>query len=582
MIQKFTRLSNQWAALIIAAVGCVVFFSGLSNPFQGDDSLQIVSNPIVHSLANIGQFFTGGTFYFGQGHLQLAGAYYRPLQTTSYSALYTIFGPNPVFFHALQMLLCGLSAYLLYRFFKSFLNPNLALFLSLLFLVHPANSQVAFDIPYLQDALFFFFGILGLALLLRFNSNRSLALVIACLFVSLLGKETGIFFVIMAVTYLIVWDRTRLYAFLGLMLVPIVLYVALRANAIGWNPNPDNGPIDHVDLGVRLLTAPSIVLFYITRFVWPVPLGSGYFWVHSAFTFQDVVLPLLIDLCVIGAILFVGLRIRRKGTERQHKSYWFFFLWATLGVMAHMQIIPLDETASETYMYFPVAGVLGMIGVAVSVLVTLPRIDRRLVLAATAALILLLGIRTVVRGTDYSSQYNLSLADIASSSDNYNSYRIVAFQMAHDGQTLDQAVKYAQDSVNIYPNFYGYNTLGIAYMDNGEYPEAISAFQNAISYERSHVVTVSDETIAYDNLGLITLYYGDYSANRANLIGALKTFPQDGYLWQDLAILDQRNNNHAEALVAVANSQNFGVASSGLVNAITNNEPLNIGPRPTS
>jgi len=224
-------------AWIIAATGCLVFRSGLSNPFQGDDILQIVSNPVVHSITNIGQFFSGGTFYFGQQNIGLAGAYYRPLQTTSYSALYTIFGPNPFFFHAFQMLLCAFSAYLLYGLFKFFIHPRLALFLAMLFLVHPANSQVAFSIPNLQDALFFFFGILALTLLVRYRSIMSLALAVGCLTASLLGKETGIFFVLMALVYLLGWDRHRLYAFLGLILAPIVLYVSLRANAIGWNLN---------------------------------------------------------------------------------------------------------------------------------------------------------------------------------------------------------------------------------------------------------------------------------------------------------------------------------------------------------
>ena len=304
---------------------------------------------------------------------------------------------------------------------------------------------------------------------------------------------------------------------------------------------------------------------------------------HRSLNFQDVVFPLLIDLFAIAVVVFVGRLMRTKGTSDQYKSFWFFFVWTTLGIGAHLQMIPLDQTASETYLYFPMAGVLGMIGVAVSALVTVPRVDRRIVLAATSVLVLLLGFRTAARGTDYSSQYRLSLADIqTSSADNFNSYRIVAFQIAQDGGDLGQAINDAQRSVNIYPTFYGYNTLGIAYMDNGDYPQAVSALLNAIAYEKSHVVTVSDETIAYNNLGLIALYYGDFTTNRANLVSALKTFSQDGYLWQDLAILDQRNNNHDEARVAVSNALNLGVANQALYSAIVNNGPITLPPRPTS
>src|SRR5580700_7024430 len=51
------------AFLIIAALGLVTYFSGLSNPFMGDDDGQIVNNLTVHSISNLARFFEGGTFY---------------------------------------------------------------------------------------------------------------------------------------------------------------------------------------------------------------------------------------------------------------------------------------------------------------------------------------------------------------------------------------------------------------------------------------------------------------------------------------------------------------------------------------
>src|SRR6185369_4762387 len=91
-----------WHALVaLTVIGAVVFWSGLSNPFIGDDLLQIVPSIPVHSIENIGLFFQGSTFYNGQGLAPLTGIYYRPMMVTAYSLVYSLFGPAPTAFHIL-------------------------------------------------------------------------------------------------------------------------------------------------------------------------------------------------------------------------------------------------------------------------------------------------------------------------------------------------------------------------------------------------------------------------------------------------------------------------------------------------
>ena len=73
MLAKINKLSNRQVALVVAIVGLVVFCTGLLNPFQGDDILQIVKNVPVDSLTNIKLFFDGGTLYNGGGLAPLVG-----------------------------------------------------------------------------------------------------------------------------------------------------------------------------------------------------------------------------------------------------------------------------------------------------------------------------------------------------------------------------------------------------------------------------------------------------------------------------------------------------------------------------
>src|SRR5437899_1611365 len=124
-LARINRLTAWQAAIIIAVVGLAVFFTGLKNPFMGDDLPQIVNNPVVHSITNIRLFFEGSTFYTGQGLAPLSGSYYRPLMTTIFSLLYTIFGIHTLTFHLFQFVLCIGVAIILYLFFRYSFQPML-------------------------------------------------------------------------------------------------------------------------------------------------------------------------------------------------------------------------------------------------------------------------------------------------------------------------------------------------------------------------------------------------------------------------------------------------------------------------
>jgi hypothetical protein len=130
MLAKINKLSCWQAIIIISVIGFAVFFTGLTNPFQGDDFAQIVNNIPVHSITNIKLFFEGGTFYNGGGLTPLTGVYFRPLMTTVFSLIYTPFGPHPIYFHLFQLLVYIGGAIFLFLFLKYSFKTLLALVLA--------------------------------------------------------------------------------------------------------------------------------------------------------------------------------------------------------------------------------------------------------------------------------------------------------------------------------------------------------------------------------------------------------------------------------------------------------------------
>ncbi|MGH7203480.1 MAG: hypothetical protein ACREHC_03495, partial [Candidatus Levyibacteriota bacterium] len=87
----------------IIVIGLLVYFNSLFNGFVGDDDAQILTNPTAHSITNIFSFFKGSTLYLSQASGNV-GLYYRPMLSTVLSIIYSLFGANPFFFHAIQLL----------------------------------------------------------------------------------------------------------------------------------------------------------------------------------------------------------------------------------------------------------------------------------------------------------------------------------------------------------------------------------------------------------------------------------------------------------------------------------------------
>ena len=186
-------LTPKKAIFILLGTGFLVYFNSLFNGFVFDDEYQVVNNELIRSLTNFPQFFRGSTFYF-EGQSELQGTYYKPVMTTVYSVLYTLFGPRPLFFHFFQLLMHITNAILVFLSIKYLLyqetnkNHTLSSFLAaLLFLIHPINQESVAFIADLQEILFFFFGIF--ALLLTIKGFKILS-IFPLLFLSLLSKET--------------------------------------------------------------------------------------------------------------------------------------------------------------------------------------------------------------------------------------------------------------------------------------------------------------------------------------------------------------------------------------------------------
>ena len=549
----------------IIIIGLIVYFNGLFNGFVLDDIYQIVNNTYTHSFTNIVTFFTGSTFYNG-GTTSLAGAYYKPLLTTYFAAIYTLFGANPFAFHFLQLVLHIVNACLVLLLFKKFFKLSLSFVLSLIFLVHPINSEAVFYIADAQDILFFFFGVIALYLITIAKSQKAFLFITIFLALSLLSKETGLLSIIISIIYAYLYKRKYFIPLLISSFAIFAGYLLLRVSAMGLYTKAASGAIDRHTLTERLINIPAMFLFYIKQFVFPLNLSVSYQWAYKQITVTTFYLPLLIDILFIALTISIAIILKRKNSMF-FKSYLFFFCWFFSSILFHMQFFPLDATVAERWFYFPIVGLLGMIGVVLTVLPTKPQ--KAIIVILTVFLILLLGVRTFIRSFDWRNEFTLVSHDVMVSHNDYYLEDAVSIDLARQGR-YKEAKAYIEQSVHDFPFYTNINTLGIIYTHEGNYTKAKEAYLQALRYGNFY--------FTYENLGGLTIVSGKPKENIALLTNILKKYPYDDKLWLYLAIVEYRQKNIDDAKTAISNAYQINPSDTNAyyLYKMTKKQPINV------
>lgn len=441
--------------------------------------------------------------------------------------------------------------------------------MALIFLVHPLNSQVVFAIPSMQDVLFFFFGIFGLWVLINRNSTKSLWVVAGLALLSLLSKEVGVVFILIDLLYLWLFGRNRLKMLSCIFLAPVIVYLVLRAHAIGLFTGRTNiAAIDHLSFAQRIFTTPSLLQFYITKFLMPWKLATRYYWAYSNFSFSHFLVPLIIDMLVIGLLVFLGLKVRNDAKD--FKVYIFFGVWAAVGILPYLQLVPLDMTACANWFYFSMAGVLGMLGTYIASR-EWPTSSRSLVVAVGLVLAIL-GVSTIIQGSYYGTSLKLAQHDLENSKEDYAAYGEVAKGLI-DGGKYAEAVGYAKHSVELQPTLFNYQNLGVALQYTGDNDGAIQAYESAAKY--------GSQATLYENLALLALESNDTTKAGKIFEQAVSAYPNSFKIWLFYALFQDSQGNNSQAQASVTNASKFGQVPQQLYEAIMNNQPFSL-PLPKS
>jgi len=597
-------LSLSKAISIIAILGFIIYFNALFNGFVMDDSGFIFNNPDVHSL-NIVYLFSGNMFN--------SLGYYRPIPALYFALLYNVFGSQAFFYHFLQIGLHILNSVLVYLMLRTLLTRDpakdapdkelqslsgsqriknlrmlrmngttlktanlpdmqtniLPFFLSLIFLIHPINVESVAYIGATQSELLFLFGILALLVSMHEKFTlKQLFLISGLSLLALLTKEAGVLFLLMIVCFQFIFNRTRLLTIFIVELVTLVVYFFFRF-AIGRVffekfVSHVTVPIEGLSLLERLANIPKIVLYYLNITFIPLRLAVWQLWIITRVTVQNFYLPLLLDtmffiaLCLGGVYIYI-----RKRTY--FKAYLFFSVWFLSGLLLLLQIFPLDMTVADRWFYFPLVGLLGMLGIGVQVLLFSPnkhgvpliKNDKAPMAAGLmgATLILLFSLRTIVRNANFHDQMTLyahdaQIEDSFAIEDNLG----VMYNQQRD---LQASLTHLQKSVSLYPYTDNLFHLGNLYESLGNLQKAQEYYSKALTAAEAYYSTTDTHNRKEGNLDIYTrltevlLLTDKNEAAEHTSTKGLQYYPDSAILWEELALSEYKLHNQQEALIAV-------------------------------
>jgi tetratricopeptide (TPR) repeat protein len=190
------RFSFEW---LILAFSLFIYANSIFNDYNLDDELVTQNHRLTaKGISAIPEIFSSPYYQDQSGY----SYEYRPVVLTSFAIEHEFFGDNPTVGHFFNVLLYGLACVLLYRvlrlLFKHY-SPILSLAIVLLFVAHPAHTEVVCSIKNRDEILGLLFSLLSFLLILKAITSTKLRMLVPVpvLFtLALLSKNTMIPFVV--------------------------------------------------------------------------------------------------------------------------------------------------------------------------------------------------------------------------------------------------------------------------------------------------------------------------------------------------------------------------------------------------
>ncbi|MBN1793922.1 MAG: tetratricopeptide repeat protein [Candidatus Omnitrophica bacterium] len=522
--------SNARYLIVTVALGCLVYWGVLSGPFVYDDTFFVRDNPHIRALS----FQTVWRFFDSPAETVASVRWddiYRPVRTLSFACDYALWGNNPAGYHLVNIVFHILNTLLIGFFFRRlFASGEVAFLSSLIFLLHPLQTEAVSWISSRADVLFVSFYMGSLLLYLRFLDDKTsgrvrgpLCLASTGVYIgSLLSKEMALTLPLVLFLYEVMFTQWRRRGGLaGILRRGASFYAASFAYVIlrwfllervgqrGWWGQ---------DIVLHCATIPRAFVTYLRLLLFPV----GQSLIHDIPVAHAVWEPMTIFsvaglFVAAGAVAFLWRRNRMTAA--------FGILWFFVTFLPASNLIPINTLVSERFLYLPVVG----FAVCIGALTTAFEEKKRLSRYFFAVLLFLYGTLTILRNIDWQNEERLWRSAVAVSPNHYQAHYSLGVAYARSDKLLHAEEEYIR-SLALRPDYLpAYNNLGNVYYRLGRFKMAIREFKNILQFNPR-------SSVAYYNLGNVYGAMGHYKKAIASFRKALSLNPEDAQCHYNLAV----------------------------------------------
>ena len=520
--------------LFIFLFSILLYGGTIGHKYVLDDNGVIENNRVVKmGVAGI-PLILGTPYRYGVNMLE--DNLYRPLSLAMFAIEWQIAPGKPMVGHLINVLFyaitCALLLMVLLRVFHRF-NPAFALFVCLLWMVHPVHTEVVANIKSRDEIMSVFFLLLSVNLFISYHWKKSWSLLAGSLiayFFALMSKEGAITFLL--IMPLIGWylsEKGKLsdIRVTVLFLIPAIAYLLIRQAVLSaWATPANDTLLDNLllaapDIQTRVATAILLLGKYLLLLILPLHLVSDYSYNQVPVTGWSDPFVLVSFVVYAAALIYAIIKVKRKS----FLVFGILLFLVTMSIYSNLFAL-IGSSFAERFLYLPSIGFC-MVITAIIMLVfrvneqeqyslVLPVIFKKLKIPSIllVMIMVLFTIKTISRNSDWKDEYTLFSRDIERSPNSAH-MRLYWGSAIRDkakeekdpqlnkegmGKALEE-FKIAAAIYPLYPD--AWQQMGLAYFRLGDNDLAIECYQKALSLNPKEPTT-------YANMGIIFFQKGEY------------------------------------------------------------------------
>lgn len=481
-----SNLLKLYCTVIITVLGALCYANALTGEFIWDDRYLVQDNFIIKDWGNAGKVFSQD---IGAGSEKAYNSY-RPVQTITFMADYSLWQYNPKGYHLTNIILHITAALLVFWLSLILLKSTLPAFcVAALFVTHPIHTEAVTYISGRSDPLAAIFLLLAFISFIKCNHKFKIISYIATLFfysLALLSREYCFIFALILVYLYSFKYKLKLKMFLPIIFITIIYFSFRILYLQSLISSPTNSTLLE-----RLPGCFAALATYIRLLVLPVNLHMEYGRRLFSWTQPSVLIGILI------LIVMITWACRQKNKNPLIFFSIVFFLFALLPLS---NLYPLNAYMAEHWLYFPSLGFFILLGMGWQYLYEQKQLKKTAILLFTG-LLFFYSFLTARQNTYWQNQIDFFERTIELAPNNPKLYDNlgVCYQ---DNNQINKAIIAYKKAIEIDPSYANaYHNLGNIFVQDGEKEEAVFHYEKAIALNTKFADTYNNLGTTYRSLG---------------------------------------------------------------------------------